>query len=67
MKKYQVMFKIMIKKKWTDHPSHTSVNTSWRGRLVPRGWRTDGLGTERARQISIFKNAGKTWVYYVQD
>ena len=26
-----------------------SVNTSWRGRLVPRGWSWDGLSTARAR------------------
>ena len=46
------------KKKWTDHPipsiypsipSHLSVNTSWRGRLVPRRLEYLGLHTERLK------------------
>ena len=57
-KNYEVVFKIWLKKKkWTDHPSHPipsipshpSVNTRRRGRLVPRGWIWDALSTVRAR------------------
>ena len=53
MKKYQVVSMIWAKKKLTDqstiHPSHPSVKTSWRERLVPRGWKSDGLSIVRAR------------------
>ena len=52
-KRYQVVFKIWAKKEVErpsvpSHPSIPSVNTRWLGRLIPRGWRSDGLGTARA-------------------
>ena len=43
-----------------DHPSHPSVNTSWRGRLVPRGWSWDGLSTARARLGTARARLGTT-------
>ena len=37
-------------KKLSDHPSHPTIRQyKLAGRLVPRGWRSDGLSTVRAR------------------
>ena len=38
------------------HPIHPS--SIWRGRLVPRGWRPDGLSTVRARLGAVRARLG---------
>ena len=56
MKKYQIVFKVWAKKKKLSDrpsihhiPSHPIRQYKLAGRLVPRGWRSDGLSTVRAR------------------
>ena len=53
MKNYLVLFEIWAKKK-VDRPSVPSIHPirqyKLAGRVVPRGWRSDGLSTVRARQ-----------------
>ena len=62
MKNYQVVFEILAKKKkLTDrppHPIHPIRQYKLAGRLVPRGWRSDGLSTVRARLGTVRARLG---------
>ena len=67
MKNYQIVFEVWAKKKkLSDHPSHPIPShpshpirqCKLAGRLVPRGWRSDGLSTVRARLGTVRARLG---------